>query len=1119
MSFIETVRRAREFLRDEGRISLRGLKREFNLDDEALDELVEELVDVQQVAAREGKVVSWIGPAGGEPETRPVAVPTTPEPEPAAEAERRQLTVLFCDLVDSTRLAAGLDPEDWREVMRGYQEAATQVIERLDGHVAQYLGDGLLVYFGWPRAHEDDAERGVRAGLGIVEAVTAGNDALDAKHGLRLAVRIGIHTGPVVVGEMGSGEHRETLALGDTTNLAARLQGVAETDTVVVSAATLRLVRGIFITGDRGSYMLKGFAEPVAVHRIVRPSGVRSRLDLAAGKLTPFVGREQEVDLLLSRWEQVQEGHGQVVLVDGDAGIGKSRLVQLLHARLAEERHSWLECCSSRYHRSSAFRPIIELLEEALRFSPEDAPEARVALLEAALGRAVFDASQTLPLLATLLSLPLPDRYSPLFLSPEAQRHQTLELLANWLFSLTEQQAMVLVIEDLQWADPSTLELLGRLVEQVPTVPLLLVLSARPEFTAPWGTRSHLLHLTLSPLTRPQMTTMVDAIAGERALPGTVVKEVVTRSDGVPLFVEELTKSALESDRLEGLEIPATLQDALMARLDRLGAAKEVAQLASVLGREFPHALLAAVSPLEAPGLEAAIRRLLEAEILYQRGAPPSATYHFKHALIEDAAYRSLLRSARQRHHERVVRILQEHFPGRVASEPELAAHHCAEAGLVAEAITYFQQAGEAAYARSAQVEAVTHLTSALDLLDGLPESAERDQREATLQLALGASLIAAKGYSHEDVERAYGRARELSRSLGDEPQLFQAVHGLRALHTTRGELQSARELAEQALRLAQQSGEPAQLLNAFIGAGSVLNFLGEWAGSVDHFEQAVELCDASGHGSLWESKTSRRHPLDPRVGSRAFLPTSLWVLGYPERALARCRELVEAGRESDHPFSLAFAVFWVGLFHLARGERKPTRAWAEEAIAISEQQRFPLFLQIGRILRGWALAASPRGERGLEELRQGLAELAGEGASGLGSFALWMLADASRRVGRLDDALGALNAAFALSQQKHSVFWDAEIHRLKGDILLERHPAVQEEAEACFRRALEVAREQQARSFELRAATSLARLWQRQGKCTEARELLQPVYDWFTEGFDTPDLKDAKALLEELGS
>jgi class 3 adenylate cyclase len=661
VSFIETVRRARDLLRQEGRITLRGLKREFDLDDDALDELVDELVEAQQVAALEGKVVSWIGPSAARASgTGAVARgETIRDGSRSSAAELRQLTVLFCDLVDSTPLSARLDAEALREVVRAYQEHAAEVIGRYEGHIAQYLGDGLLVYFGYPQAHEDAAERAVRAGYEIPLALGRLNERLQRESGLRLAVRVGIHTGPVVVGEMGGGDRRETLALGETTNIAARLQGVAEPDAVVISHATLRLVPGLFVTEDLGTPGLKGVEEPIQAHRVLQPSGIRSRLE-AASRLTPLVGRDQELGLLLDRWEQVEEGEGQAVLLSGEAGVGKSRLLQAIRERVAETPHTWLECQASPYARDSAFQPMIELVQQACGFRETDPSEQKLERLEAGLVLAGLRAAELVPLLAPLLSLSLPDSYRRPALGPELQRRETIEALAAWTLALGQRQPVVMVFEDLHWCDPATLEVVGRLLEQIPTARVLTLLSFRPEFEPPWPARSHVTPIAVGRLRSGAATQMIAATAEDRALPGPVVERILERAGGIPLFVEELTKSVLESgilapraDRyeltgeLEELSIPTTLQDSLMARLDRLSAAKEVAQLGAALGREFSYELMAAVAELDEPTLRQGLARLVEAELVYQRGAPPAATYSFKHALIQETAYGSLLRSSR----------------------------------------------------------------------------------------------------------------------------------------------------------------------------------------------------------------------------------------------------------------------------------------------------------------------------------------------------------------------------------------------------------------------------------------------------------------------------------------
>jgi class 3 adenylate cyclase len=585
VSFIETIERARSLLERNGRISLGVLKVEFDLDDARLELLIEELVDVQQVAAREGKIVSWVG-RDAEPQAPPATTSASPEPEAVPEAERRQLTLLFCDLVDSTRLAAGMDPEDWREVVRGYQAAAGEVVERFDGHVAQYLGDGLLVYFGWPRAHEDDAERAVRAGIDLIDAITRGD--------MGLSIRIGIHTGPVVVGEMGSGDTRETLAMGDTTNVAARLHGIAAPNTVVMSATTLRLTPGVFVTRDLGEHELKGLAEPVRAHQAVDSSGVRSRLDVvAATELTPFVGRDQELMLLEDRFAQVAEGRGQAVLVCGEAGIGKSRLMQAFHERLADRAHTWLECRGSPYTQDSAFHPVLELLRQALDFRREDSSEAKLGRIEAGLIAVGFDPAETVPLIAAMAGIPFDERFAALSLSPEGLRKKTLTLLTGWLARLGERQPLVLLAEDLHWMDPSTLELVGQLIDQVPATSVLLLGAYRPDFEPPWGAKSFLTPVLLSRFTRAQLTDLVRKAARERTLPEPWLAEILARADGVPLFAEELTRAVVgahpveDSEEVPELRIPDTLQDSLMARLDALGPVKELAQLGSVLGREW----------------------------------------------------------------------------------------------------------------------------------------------------------------------------------------------------------------------------------------------------------------------------------------------------------------------------------------------------------------------------------------------------------------------------------------------------------------------------------------------------------------------------------------------------
>ncbi|HME70904.1 MAG TPA: adenylate/guanylate cyclase domain-containing protein [Myxococcota bacterium] len=1111
MSFLETVEQAKAFLERNRRVSFRALAREFELDDEALDDLVEELVDVQQVAAREGKVLSWMGSARAEASApRPAAhtvarVSSERVAAPdVAEAERRQLTVMFCDLVGSTELSQRLDAEDLRTVVRAYQEAASGAIQPHNGHIVQYLGDGLLVYFGYPQAHDNDA---VRAGLEILTALRTLNDALEPKHGIRLAARVGIHTGPVVIGEMGGGAKSETLAVGDTTNIAARLEAIAELDTVVMSSATQQLVAGMFVVEDRGPQRLKGVREPVTLYRVVQPSGVRSRLDVAAGRLTRFVGREVELATLVDRWERAQDGEGQNVLVLGEAGVGKSRLVYELHQHLAAVPHTWLECGATPYTEGTPFHPVIALVTQGLAFAPKDTATERLGKLEVRLG--ALASPETVALLADFLGLPPPTR---LQLSPELQRRKTIDLLVQWTLSLSAAQPLVVFVEDLHWCDASTLELLGHLIAQSPTARVLLLATARPEFTPPWPARSNLTTVQLARLTKRQARDMVTALGGPE-LPPDTLDALVARADGVPLYIEELTKAMAEPGVAQGVEgIPASLADSLMARLDRLSAAKEVAQRAAVLGREFGYPLLAATVGMDEAALRHGLARLVEAEILFARGEPPAATYSFKHALIQETAYQSQLKRTRQQLHARVAKVLEERFPERVASEPEVVARHYDQAGLAAQAITHYQRAGERATQRSANEEAIGHLRRALALVATLPETRERHQMELGLQMAIRAPLGAARGWSHPENEQTYRRARELISQLGESPELPLVLAGMAATYFIKGHVATAAEVAQEALAAAERTGEAFDLLSAHYQVGEPLLFQGHFSQALHHFEQSLRLYNPSEHGSSAYTVGADRGVADHGHAAQCHV-----YLGHPDRALAVSEAAVALAKRVKHPLSLAHALADAAIVHFQRGELDRMRERAEELVGLAEELGLPFYLGGGRVFRGLARVKSGEGEAGIAEMQQAMAELAGIGA-GVGAPALLCsLAEGLRKVGRHNDALGALGLGVAQSEQQGQHFWDAELHRLRAEILLDKNGNTASEAEALFRQSIEIAQRQEAKTFELRAATSLARLWQHQGKRDAARALLAPLYAWFTEGFDTRDLIEAKALLDAL--
>jgi predicted ATPase/class 3 adenylate cyclase len=1141
MTFEEILDQAIDMLQRRGRVTYRALKLQFQLDDDTLDVLKDEVLYGQQLAVdEEGRVLIWVGPPAASspsfttskalshqapsvedvPATAAIHAPHVPD------AERRQLTVLFCDLADSTRLSSQLDPEELREFVLAYQATSVEVIQRFDGYIAQYLGDGLLVYFGYPQAHEDDAQRAVRASLGILDALGTLNTRLEQTKGIRLAVRIGIHTGLVVVGTMGSGGRYEQLALGETPNLAARLQSLAAPDTVAISNTTHRLVQGYFTCDDLGIHSIRGLGTPVRVYRVVGESAAQSRLDVAgATGLTPLVGREHEVGLLWERWVQSHDGLGQVVLLSGEAGIGKSRLVRVLSERVADEGVPRLTLRCSPYHTNSALYPVIEHLQRLLQWHRHETPEARLDMLEQALQTAGLPLAEGVPLLAALLTVPVPERYPPLALSPQRQKQKTQEVLVAWLLAEAAQQPVLSVWEDLHWADPSTLELLELLLDHVPTARLLLVLTARPEFRPPWALRSSVTPLILTRLTHPQIEEMALRVTGGKLLPAEVLAQIVAKTDGIPLFVEELVKTILEAGLVQEdagryvltgplppLAIPATLQDALMARLDRLAVVKDVAQLGAVLGREFPYELLRAVALLDEVTLQQALAQLVGAELLYQRGVPPQATYLFKHALIQDTAYQSLLKSTRQQYHQRIAQVLTSRFPETVERQPEIAAHHYTEAGLTNEAIDYWQRAGQQALQRSAYAEAMSHLTRALDLLTTLPESRARSQQELVVQMTLGIALRATKGQAAPEVERLYTHAHELCERVGEPLQRFRVLWGLWMVYSNRGEYHPMLHVGEQLLSLAERLQDPDLLLEAHHALWASYFLGGELAAARPHFEQGLRLYEPQRH----RTHAALYSGHDPGVCCHQLAAPSLWLLGYPDQAVANSQAALALAQELAHSYTLTLALYFAAMVHHLCRDVPLTQARAEALMTVATDQEFPLHLAQAMPLRGWTLAENGRAEEGIAQIHQGLAAYQATGATRDRPYYLALLAEASAKVGQTTEGLEALAEALATLAKSGVPWWEAELYRLRGELLLSADNETA--AEACFHQALDIAPGRQARSLELRAAMSLARLWQRQGKRAEAHQLLAPIYGWFTEGFDTADLQEAKVLLEELG-
>ncbi len=1040
--------------------------------------------------------------------------------EPAA-AERRQLTVMFCDLVGSTALSARLDPEDLRAVIGAYHRCVAKVIGRGGGFVAKYMGDGVLAYFGYPGADEHDAERAVRAALKLVEKV-ARLDTVAAP----LQVRVGIATGLVVVGDLiGQGMSREQAVVGETPNLAARLQALAEPGTVVIAPSTRRLTGGLFEYADLGAVELKGLGAPMMAARVWRESAAESRFEALHGRdLTPL-GRDEELALLQRRWRQARAGEGRVVVLIGEPGIGKSRLAQAMLQEVAGEPHTRLRYFCSPHHQASALHPFITQLEHAAGFTREDMPEARLVKLEALLARS--DAGvEEIGFIAERMSIPTGDKYPLPDLTPQRRKEKTLEALLAQLTRLAAQQPVLMLFEDAHWIDPTSLELLTLTVARASTLPLLLLVTARPEFTPPWPAEAHVTTLPLARLGRREGGTLVERSAGGKALPAEILEQILARTDGVPLFLEELTKTIIESGllreedghyALDGalppLAIPTTLHDSLMARLDRLAPVREVAQIGAAIGREFTYRLLSAVAQQPDDRMKEALDRLVRAELLFGRGEVPEAVYTFKHALVQEAAYASLLRERRRTLHAHIAQALEGAFPEVAETQPELVAHHYAAAGLTAPAIDYYRRAAERAMAASANAEAIAHLTKGLELIASLPESLERNSREIDFRLALGTPLMATRGWTSAEAEAAYTRAKELCAGAGDTPELFRSLVGLWVYHVLQPDLETASELSRELFNLAAKLGSDEFRLLAELSGCITCCWSGRYASVPSHAARVRVLYDPERH------RGPKIYVMDPAMAALVYELLALWCLGYPERASERGLAALAMNQTLAHPFSLCHALRFEAQLRIHRREPELMAARTKALLMVAREQGFAFFCAAGSMLEIWhdAWVTGQCADDRVEAFRIALAELRRMrfGAS----LGMWqaLLSECLEKHGNTDEALEALEAAVVHFERTGDVTWEPEVHRLIGDLLLRRNPSAPDRAEVSYRRAIERARSQEAKSWELRAATSLARLWRDQGKRTEARELLAPIYGWFTEGFDTPDLKDAKALLDEL--
>jgi predicted ATPase/tRNA A37 threonylcarbamoyladenosine biosynthesis protein TsaE len=912
--------------------------------------------------------------------------------------------------------------------------------------------------------------------------------------------------------------------LGEAPNIAARIQGLAAPNTVLISETTLRLVEGYFAYKVLGEQVLKGMEKPLPLYQILHDRGLQNRVDLPSPRgLTPLVGREQEVGLLLEYWAGTQQGYGRVVILNGEAGLGKSRLVRALKQHVDEMSQTRIELRGSPYYQHTAFHPISEFIARLLHFQRQESPEAKLGRLEEVLRHYRIPLVETVPLYAELLSLPVPEaRYRPLPLTSQRFKHKVIETTVTLIRELAEDKPLLFIVEDLHWVDPSTLEVVEILMHQAPTIPLLVLLTHRPSLQRTWPSQPHVTSLTLTPLAQQHITQIALSVTQGKALPAEVLAQVVSKTDGVPLFIEELTKMVLESDwlvdrgdhyalrgPLPPLAIPATLHDSLMARLDRLVTVKRVAQLGATIGRHFAYELLQALALLDDATLQDGLRQLVEAELVYANGVPPAATYLFKHALIQETAYQSLLRSTRLEYHQRIAQVLESQFPETTATTPELVAHHYTEGGHHAQAIPYWQQAGRKAYEHSAHEEAISYLTKGLQLLADLPDASARGQQEMLLQTTLGSALMTAYGYASPDVERAYARAYALCQQVGDARQRFPVMIGLWNFYFARAEFQTARVLGQEIVHLAQTAGDPSLLARAHAILGEMWFHIGDFVTARSYLDQGLAIAVP---GRRWARTVQA-----PQVTCGCYVALALWMAGYPDQAVQRVQGAYTLAQELAHPFGIAMARCGLAWLHQYRQEADIVRLHAEGVMALAAEQSFPFWLSFGMILRGWALTRQGQSVEGLANIREGLATYRATGARIQLPGWLALLADAWAQVGQPQDGLAAVDEALALLASTGERCYEAELYRLRGEMLCQaaRHSAEgQSEAVAHFQRALRLAHQQQSRAWELRAALSLGRLWQHQGQHEAARQLLAPLCDWFVEGGATGDVQAARAMV-----
>jgi class 3 adenylate cyclase/predicted ATPase len=1034
-------------------------------------------------------------------------------PSQHREAELRQITVMFCDLVGSTQLSEKLDPEDLQKLIDAYRGECRTAIGRYEGQVARYFGDGVMAFFGYPHARENNAARAVHAALEIVSAVKK------IPGSVTLACRVGVCSGPVVVGEMGdSGTPWSMDAVGETPNIAARLQTLAAADTVLISESTRHLVSSAFDLEDLGTQELKGVTEPLHVYRVLTAKNIASRFEAAhAGFLTPLIGRSTELRLLLNRWQKVKEGDGQVTLLSGIPGVGKSRLLHELKLHIQQGPHSLLHYQCSPYHSQSPFFPMIEQIEHAAELTARESDADKIAKLEAYLPRLKDSSVGPVPLIANLLSIPTENYRELSGLTLQQIKNKTISTLVDTLLAFSDERPTVCIFEDFHWGDASTFEVLELLISRIHHARLLLIVSCRPEFRPAWTTHGNITTLSLTRLSQAEVKTMIRDLLRGGSMPQQLLDQITEKADGVPLFIEELTSSTLSAPlRTRGnfertaqsalLRVPETLSDALMERLDRVEPSRRLAQVAAVIGREFSSDLLSAVAQVEEDDMRSALSLLVQADIIYPVGISPLVRFAFKHVLLRDAIYDSLLRSKRQQIHADIAAILEQDFPELIENRPEVLAYHYQEAGDHQPAILFWFKSGQRALTHSANVEAIANFRKALRLLNALPETAERTKQEIDIQLALGIPLIAVQGYAAAETREAFSRARTLCERLGNIPEYFQALYGLWGHSWMSGKNDEALLMADEFLSRSRASSDPALPMVAHRVMGSTLLTIGEFQSSANHFEETIRLSTSKGKQALYKF-----YMVEPQAASLLLLSWDLWFLGYPDQSLSRVSEALALAQDLGHPYTIAFAHYMTSVVHLLRGDATRAFASAEKSLEVSQEQRFSLYVILSRISRGRAVGDLGRFAEARSDIALGIEEARHKGIGFMLPMMDSWLADMHAKTGENAHALAIVEQTLTNISDVTGRSWESELHRQRAQILLALNPTRASKAESHLKKSIEVARSQSAKSLELRAATSLAELWRTQGRPDEARALLEPICLWFEEGAETADLRRAR--------